>query len=263
MDDRAASVVSSIRDLSLAGHSILSSSLASTAITRRWLHDSVDTSNLRNGVGRPWEVYRSGSSPTSPVLDVMAKTGWLGQYASYFGLAPDFNVGFAILAHDSTVDDRKLDLNVIADVVSQSLGHLQQTAAQETALRFGGSYRDGNDSVAVLNTTDNGPGLAVQKLRINGVDLRARTASKLGMQTADLDFRLYPTNVEEHSRHQFVAVFQDQSALIDAGTPTCITWQDVGAVAGVEYRFVFELIENGMAGSLQIPGLGASLTRVE
>lgn len=27
---------------------------------------------------------------------------------------------------------------------------------------------------------------------------------------------------------QFLAVYQDKAALVDAGTPTCVTWQGVG-----------------------------------
>lgn len=113
---------------------MLSSTLLPSATTRRWLHPGMDTSNLRNGVGRPWEVYRAGSA-TLPILDVLTKSGNIGQYASYFGLVPDLGAGFAILAHDSTVADGKLDLNVYADIVSEALGYFQKFAAQETAVR--------------------------------------------------------------------------------------------------------------------------------
>lgn len=248
----AMSFVSSINDLARAGHSILSSTLLSPAVTRRWLHPNMDTSNLRNGVGRPWEVYRAGSS-TGPILDVMTKSGAIGQYASYFGLAPDFGAGFAILAHDSTVENRKLDLNVYADIVSESLVYLQTFAAKELALRYAGTYKHDNTSVAVLNITDNGPGLEVQKLVIDKVDVKAATADKLGIKPADLDFRIYPTNVQDKHKHQFVTVFQDKSAPVDMGTPTCITWQEVGAVAGVEHSVVFVLNKDGDAVGFEFP----------
>jgi hypothetical protein len=221
----------------------------------------MDTSNLRNGVGRPWEVYRAGSTAISPVLDVLTKSGTIGQYASYFGLTPDFNAGFAILAHDSAVEDRKLDLNVYADIVSESLGYMQAFAAKELALRYAGKYNGPNGGAAVLNITENGPGLEIHNLTIGKVDVKAETAKKLGIKVADLDFRIYPTNVQDKSNHQFVAVFQDRSAPIDMGTPTCITWQEVGAVAGVEETLVFLLDKDGSVVGFELPGAKVKFER--
>ncbi|KAM5350135.1 hypothetical protein ACJ41O_006640 [Fusarium nematophilum] len=257
----ALSLVSSIDDLARAGHSMLSSTLTSPAVTRRWLHPNMDTSNLRNGVGRPWEVYRSGPSAISPVVDALTKAGTIGQYASYFGLAPDFDTGFAILAHDSTVEDRKLDLNVHADIVSEALGHMRVIAAKELALRCAGTYEGTNESVAVLNITDNGPGLEVQKLVIGNVDVKARTAEKLAIKVEHLDFRIYPTNVQDDSKHQFVVVYQDRSAPVDKGTPTCITWQEVGAHAGVEATVTFLLDKDGDSVGLQLAQAQTTLRR--
>lgn len=166
---------------------------------------------------------------------------------------PDFNVGFAILAHDGANGGSALDLNVYADIVSEALGGLQGIAAAETAARYAGTYRGGNDSVAVLNVTEDGPGIAVQELRVDGVDVRAQAARQLGIATvANLDFRLYPAIVGERSlRHEFVAVFQDRSAPVDMGTPTCITWQQVGSTAGLEYRYAFSLTDGEVASKFE------------
>ena len=242
---------------------MLTSRLLAPAVTRRWLHPVADTSNLRNGVGRPWEVYRAGSSAISPILDVFTKSGAVGPYASYFGLVPDFNVGFAILAHDGTVDDRKLDLNVYADVVSDGLTQLTEMAALQIVTQFVGTYSagDNNQSVVAFNQSDFGPGLSVVTARVDGVDVLAQVARAMGIETADLDFRLYPTNVASSSSRQFVAVFQNRAAPVDMGTPTCITWQDVGALGqGVPDRFVFEL--DGSTGeAIGVKVQGATLAR--
>ncbi|CAH0054544.1 unnamed protein product [Clonostachys solani] len=262
----AISIVSSISDLVRAGHAMLDSTLLNKAVTRRWLHGTYSTSNLRNGVGRPWEVYHSGSTPISPVLDAHTKSGTIGKYASYFGLVPELEAGFAILAHDSTVADRKLDLNVHADIVSEALGYFVKAAAEETVARYGGSYgvKDGNGVFGQFSITSNGYGLEVQALRDqNGADLRKEYANILEIEEADLDFRLYPTNVQDKSRHQFVAVYQDKSAPIDMGTPTCITWQEVGAVSGIAHRFWFELDESGGAARILIDQGDVVLERSE
>lgn len=253
----ALSFVSSTKDLARAGHSILVSDLLSPAVTRRWLHPNVDTSNLRNGVGRPWEVYRAGNA-ISPILDALTKSGTIGKYASYFGLTTGFNAGFAILAHDNSVEDRKLDLNVHADIVSEVLGYLQVIAAKELEARYAGSY-SGKATEATFNTTDNGRGLEVQKLVIGGVNIKNQTARKLGVKADDLDFRIYPTNVQDKSRHQFIAVFQDTSAPIDMGTPTCITWQEIGADA--EISFVFTIGRQGEVVGVEVPQLHAKMDR--
>ena len=254
-DPGASSLISTVADLARAGNALLSARLLPPAATRRWLRHGADTSNLRNGAGRPWETYRAGRAAVAPVVDVWTKSGHLGpHYASYFGLVPDFDVGFAVLAHDGGVRDgsRPLDLNVYADVVGEALGPLRSMAAAETVARYAGTYRGGHDgSMAVLNVTKDGPGLAVQVLRVGGVDVRAEAARRLGLRSvSDLDFRLYPSNVREQGSlgSDFVAVFQDRSAPVDMGTPTCITWQEVGSLAGVPYRFAFELAEaNGTA----------------
>lgn len=236
---------------------MLASDLLPPAVTRRWLKSHADTSNLRNGVGRPWEVYRAGDS-IRPIVDALTKAGTVGKYASYFGLTTDFNAGFAILAHDSSVEDRKLDLNVHADIVSEVLGYLLQIAAAETGARYAGKF-EGKDSHAAFNTTDDGHGVAVQTLVINGVDIKNRIAQKLGIKAKDLDFRIYPTNVEDESQQQFVAVFQDSSALIDMGTPTCITWQEIGA--DVEIYVRFNLDKEGNAVAFEIPQLDVKMDR--
>ncbi|KAF5547059.1 hypothetical protein FPHYL_10351 [Fusarium phyllophilum] len=254
----ALSFVSSAKDLARAGHSILASDLLSPAITRRWLHPNIDTSNLRNGVGRPWEVYRAGNA-ISPILYALTKSGTIGKYVSYFGLSTDFNAGFSILAHDNSVEDRKLDLNVHADIASEVLGYLQTIAAEELEARYAGSY-SGKSTEATFNTTDKGRGLEVQKLVIGGVNIKKQTAQKLGIHADDLDFRIYPTNVQDGSRHQFIAVFQDKSAPIDMGTPTCITWQEIGADA--EITFVFTLGRNGEVVGVEVPQLHAKMKSI-
>ena len=90
-------------------------------------------------------------------------------------------------------------------------------------------------------------------------NVKDRTAQKLGIKAKDLDFRIYPTNVKTESQHQFVAVFQDRSALIDMGTPTCITWQEVGADAEIYVRFSMD--KKGMVIGFEIPQLDVKMER--
>ncbi|KAH8660159.1 beta-lactamase/transpeptidase-like protein [Xylariales sp. PMI_506] len=230
----AVSLYTTTRDLAIIGNAMLSSRLLSSGQTRRWLQPLADTSNLRNSVGRPWEIYHAGEYANSSILDVYMKSGVIGQYSSYFGLAPDFDVGFAILAHDTVVNP---DLNAYVDIISLALAELEELAAQQMAAAYagvfwGGVEGDKDSYYAVLNTTDEGPGLVVTDLQMNGTDLREAVASAAGIELDNLDFKLYPSNVHNGNKHQFVAVFQDRNAPVDAGTPTCITWMDADAARG-------------------------------
>ena len=257
-------MLSTTHDLARAGHAMLSSRLLPPATTRRWLHPAADTSNLRNGVGRPWEVYRAASSAVDPILDVFLKEGEVAPYSSYFGLAPDVGAGFAILAHDAGGGGGAADLNVYADVVAGALAKMQGLAAAEAEERYAGVYGGGGEDVAmaVFNVSDNGPGLVVEQLVVGGRDVRAEIAAAAGIMLENLDFRVYPTNVVKGGLHQFVAVFQDMSAPVDMGTPTCITWMTVDALGPtLGDRFVFELDGKGIATRVLIPATGVSLTR--
>jgi CubicO group peptidase (beta-lactamase class C family) len=113
-EQAALGLVSTISDLAKLGRAILTSELLPPATTRRWLKPFTSTSNLRNAVGRPWEIYHYSTLPTDPVIDVYMKTGSVGRYSSHFGLVPSHDVGFAILAVDSEREEP--DLNAHADI---------------------------------------------------------------------------------------------------------------------------------------------------
>jgi len=263
-------MLSTTGDLARLGHAMLSSRLVTPAITRRWLQPIADTSNLRNGVGRPWEIYHAATASSSdgtpaaaaPILDVFLKAGQVAQYSSYLGLSPDVGAGFAILAHDTS--GAAADLDVYSDVVSQGVGELLGLAASEAAERYAGVYGSigSRHNVAMFNVSDDGPGLVVTQLLVDGTDLRVKTATAAGILLENLDFRVYPTNVVKGGLHQFVAVFQDRSAPVDMGTPTCITWMTVDSLGPTLVdRFVFEVDPKGMATQVLISGKGTSLTR--
>lgn len=262
---RSLSLLSTPYDLALLGHSILASALLSPPTTRRWLTSHATTSNLRNGVGRPWEVYHA----SNPVADIFLKSGTIGSYSSYMGVSPDVNAGFVVLAHDST--GKAADLNVYADVVADSVALLLGVAAREVAGEYAGEYAgvfggkgSGNgtmETAVELKAAKDGPGLVIAKMVVKGRDVRAETARKAGIEIGNLDWRVYPA-IKTKEAHQFVAVVQDVSAPVDAGTPTCITWMTVGELgAGVVERVVFGLDGTGRAVSVEIPVEGVELAR--
>ncbi|MCJ1241110.1 hypothetical protein MMC14_009114 [Varicellaria rhodocarpa] len=232
---RASSIYSTITDLSKAGKAILSCRLITPTQTRRWLKPVTHTSDLVNSNGRPWEIYSQVQNDTDPILDVYTKTGVIGHCSSYLGLLPDYDVGFVILAADQSVQP---DLNVYADIVGDLIvPGVLETAIGDALLGFGGTYQNGNSSitisVATKGTTHN-PGLSVDNLTSNGADVRAAIAKLNVIDPSGLSFRLYPTNLRSTSgstmRVAFRAVFQDELAFEDSGTPACISWMGVDAL---------------------------------
>lgn len=252
-----------MRDLARAGRAMLKSELISASATRRWLQPIADTSNLRNGVGRPWEIYHAGQYANSTVLDVFTKNGYVGAYASYFGLSPDLGAGFAILSHDTS--GTAADLNAYADIVSLVLLDLEALAANEAAAYYSGNYtgQSGSGDIAVIQSPSDGYGFVVTDLIVDGIDLRNETAFAADIVLENLDFRIYPSNVVQGTKSLFVAVFQDKTAPVDADTPTCITWQEVGSLgSGIADIFVFNTDEaTGLAESLSVLGKTSTLLR--
>jgi CubicO group peptidase (beta-lactamase class C family) len=107
-------LLSTTSDLATVGRAMLTSKILPPSTTRGWLKPFTSTSNLRNAVGRPWEIYHYGNMPTDPIIDIYTKTGSIGRHSSYFGLVPSHDVGFVILAVDT--HQEAPDLNAYADI---------------------------------------------------------------------------------------------------------------------------------------------------
>lgn len=98
-------------------------------------------------------------------------------------------------------------------------------------------------------------------MKVNGTDWLAQIAQGAAVDPAsDLDFRLYPTDLEAGGKRAFRAVVQDKDALVDAGTPTCISWQqtvDVFQREGLPLdEFVLEMGDGGEFVTVEAPALG-------
>lgn len=103
-------------------------------------------------------------------------------------------------------------------------------------------------------------------MKVNGTDWLARIAQRAAIDpVSDLDFRLYPTDLEAGSKRAFRAVVQDKDALVDAGTPTCISWQqtvDVFQREGLPLdEFVLKTGNGGEVVTVEAPALGMVFKR--
>ncbi|KAB8259300.1 beta-lactamase/transpeptidase-like protein [Aspergillus pseudonomiae] len=265
----ALAMYSTITDLSTAGKAILNSTLLTEAQSNRWLKPVTHTSNPANSLGYPWIIYSSGDYPDTSMIDIYTYYSSIGQYSSYIGLVPDYNVGFAVLATDSvTAPDLNAHADIIGDVI---LPALMKTAVKQAGARFGGEYTASSGlNSSIIVSVDKLPGMFVDRFVSNGTDFRETLASLIGVKDPEaLSIRLYPTGLVSStesggSRVAFRAVLQDKNELADAGTPTCVSWMDVDKL---RYQgraldlFVFEVDGGGNAVGVEIPGLVLQLNR--
>lgn len=155
-------------------------------------------------------------------------------------------------------------------------------ARAQANIALAGSYTAINNNTnttshLILTASPNFPGLKITTLLINNTDTLPIIARKAHISNpSDLDFRLYPTDLESGygkngkrmSMRAFRAVAQDMAALVDAGTPTCETWRTSVGVLGErdglpldEFVFVFGE-EDGVAVAVRAVGLGVEFERV-
>ncbi|KAM5505799.1 hypothetical protein McaMca56_000447 [Microsporum canis] len=260
MQDAAAlSMLSTVTDLAIAGKSILSATLLSRAQTNRWLKPVTHTSNPANSVGYPWVIYSGGGYPNTSMIDVYTALSSIGLYSSYIGLVPDFNVGFTVLAVDSTTSP---DLNPHVGVIGDALlPALTKIATLQASVNFGGVYSSPTQNSSISISADSFPGLFIDTWISNGTDFRKTLAALNGIKEVDsVSIRLYPTHLiskrASTSRQAFRAVFQDKDEFADYGTPTCVSWLSVDSVkyggASLD-QFIFEVDSHGKALGVEIP----------
>jgi hypothetical protein len=267
---------SSIHDLSLAGIAILNSTTLPPTVTRRWLKPVSHTSNLRNAVGRPWIIYSAtADEPINPRIEVFTNYAFLGQYSSYMVVVPDLNFGYVVLAADSSESGKAADLNAHADFLGEMMiPTLERAAIVQAGRNYAGEYSTSDAEAKVRGTMvidapEGLAGLSITNLTRNGVNLRAQIAKSLGITNERLSFRIFPTNVKTKTADgagtAFRAVFQDMEALMDGGTPTCISWEMIDGlrVDGKALdRLVFTVDGEGRAVGVEYPAWGLEMGKV-
>ncbi|KAK3067546.1 hypothetical protein LTR53_015530 [Teratosphaeriaceae sp. CCFEE 6253] len=78
------------------------------------------TSNIRNAIGRLWEIHHYTFTATDPITDIYTESGPVGPFSSYFGSVPDYDFGFVVLAADGS--GQAPDLNAYADIALMIAG---------------------------------------------------------------------------------------------------------------------------------------------
>ncbi|KAH7250862.1 beta-lactamase/transpeptidase-like protein, partial [Fusarium tricinctum] len=263
----AAGVYSSIADLRRIGRSILTYELLSPAQTRRWMKPVTFTADPHVAVGAPWEIAKAPST-SGRASWMYTKGGQIGSYNSLVALLPDWGVGITVLAAGSNSAGVTGVLPGL--IASKLVPALEEAAKTQANLTYGGHYgsRESNMTIAV---DSNLPGLGVTSWFHNGHDMFDSIRSMItGPGTSNgpghVSMRLYRTGLETYScrrekKESWRAVYE----VLDPASPPasrCVSWFSVDSVTyGGESidKFVFDLVENGVAQGLTVSAFDSRL----
>ncbi|KAK5120560.1 hypothetical protein LTR85_006216 [Meristemomyces frigidus] len=222
---------SSPADLVRMGQSILSATLLSPNTIRKWMKPVTFTSSMTSAVGMPWEIFRLPNL-IDHVFDLYTKEGDVFSYSSMFAIAPDYGVGFVVLAAGNETTST---VEYLSDTIAATIfPGLEDAARAQSQQRFGGTYQStiaGLASNITLSTKAGQPGLVVTDWYSNGTDFLL-TVAGIRKATAGVDVRLYPSGLVQQTsatsqRVGFRAVFASLETAPDGGvfSSHCTTWE--------------------------------------
>lgn len=270
---------SSASDLSTLGRAILSSKLIKLSLTRRWLNPVTFSADFLASVGAPWGVRRIQlAKDTQPhrTLSTFTKAGTFRKYTAFITLLRDFNLGFTIMmAGDPTLNNFQ-----VADLLGESLIPAYDAVARDEADKLYSGIYVSQDSLIIISTDPEKPGLGVGPWISNGTDmvemaikLQAGSYSKPLVAEVRAETRLYYTQLESKSsnggkRQSWKAVFENTggpAAGQQLFSTSCAAW--VG-VTGITYdslpldEFVFNFDSTDKVVSVENLALRSTLYKV-
>jgi hypothetical protein len=121
------------------------------------------------------------------------------------------------------------ELNTYANfVVQELLPSAEKIAMLQANEPYAGEYTASNgvSNSNIVVQVDGKPGLVATDQLNNGTDVLAGLPKLNGIKPEAMIFGLCPSNEESGDRKTWKAVWQDDDAFADAGTPTCVSWMD-------------------------------------
>lgn len=222
---RFGGMYSTAADLTKLGRSILGSKLLSPEQTRAWMKPRTHTASLELSVGMPWEIIRkelpvSDKTNGTRIIDLYTKDGSWGDYASYFVLDPDHEIGFVLLAASPSPTSASQQAISLAGLIAANWLPAFEAAAREQAeLDFAGTYKSSdpslNSSISIGLSNDR-PGLTVTEWISNGTNAFETLAVLLNDVPAanqSLSIQLYPVHLADEGQVAFRAVYEDIPAI--------------------------------------------------
>ena len=176
--------------------SILFHKLLSKPKTRRWLQPRAFLPSLHQAVGESWEILRPTDLDIKTVrpIDIFTKTGGVTGYAAYTAIIPEYNIALTINAAGRQANDAVSTLFPL--LVKPLVAYADKLAQEQVAVKYVGTYK----AIAADRTNkmtlavDDGPGLAITDLFMNGVPVLRSLAAVQKIRFESLSARLYPTD---------------------------------------------------------------------
>ena len=261
-DDPAGSYYSTLKDMNSLGRSILRSTLLPPSLTNHWLKPLTFTSDPNQGVGMPWEIYRTAipvtpNSSATRLVDLYTKAGDIGLYHSLIALDRDHGMGFTVLVAGAGAGENQRLL--LAEMLRDTfVPAFEDLAARAATAAYAGVYADPttNSSITIATAPDR-PGLGFAAWTSRGVNMTGEGFPAIWQSDpADhFEFRLQPTGLVDAAARRvgFRLVAEDRTAE-EGSLWECFSWVEVDAVqyggVGID-DFVFELDREGVASSVE------------
>lgn len=178
--------------------SILANKLLSQRQTRRWLQPRAHLPSLHQSVGESWEILRPSDLDvkTPRPVNIFTKTGGVTGYAAYIAIIPEYNISLTINAAGGRANNAVSTLFPL--IVKPLVAYADKLAQEQVAEKYAGVYRSiASDTTKTLTLTiDNGPGLAITDLVMNGVPVLPSLAAMQNIPYESLSARLYPSDAD-------------------------------------------------------------------
>lgn len=253
-------------------HTLKNGELLSKVALRGWMQPTTFLRSLRQYAGVAWEIFRIDDLPLDfpRAIDVYTKAGGVPGYGSYLVLIPEYDIGITINAAGGETSYSSIEL--LDTVVAALVPWADQLARQQTGEKYAGRYvletASSNDTLILSSTS--GPGLAIEELNVNGVDVIAALAMKQKVPLDNFSARLYPTDPDSlGTQNENWRMLPDQispAKKLWAGLE-CMSWNngDWARYVGEPLdTFVFHMDEDTeRVGSVELLGWRVNLVKVD
>jgi CubicO group peptidase (beta-lactamase class C family) len=248
--------------------SVLSNKLISKPATRRWLQPRAVLPSLHQAVGESWEIFRPTDIDlaTPRAIDIFTKTGGVTGYAAHAVIVPEYNIALTINAAGGQAQDAVSAL--FPQMVKPLVAYADKLARQQARVEYAGTYKASAAGVAGSMTlaVDDGPGVALNELTMNGVQVLQSLAAMQKIPYESLSARLYPTDPDSlgTDREVWRISVDRKDRKQEFAERECASW-----FMGDPFRYVtapldtvvFTRGENGVEG-LELLGWRAKLDRI-
>ncbi|KAJ8110380.1 hypothetical protein OPT61_g6767 [Boeremia exigua] len=247
--------------------SILAHDLLSRSETRRWLQPRAFLPSLHQAMGESWEILRPTNFmvKTPRPIEVFTKTGGVTGYAAYTAIVPEYNIALTINAAGGQVNSAVSTLFPL--IVKPLVAYADKLAQEKVAVEYAGAYKTAtSDTTNHMNlAVDDGPGLVITDLVVNGVPVLRSLASAQKIPYDSLSARLYPAEPDSSGVGEVWKMLIDNKARQqEFAELQCLSWNWGDSLRYVTKpldTFIFTKDVHGLA-SIELVGWRVKLVKL-